>query len=136
MKQTKILTHATHVNGWFPAVYTSCMSQNFRLFHASNLSVRNFRFFLLMYPGSVTSRPTDRPCCYRQSLHRCLLLSTRYGMAAGEPYGHCLCIRPYYLSGAAKTHIHTYVHTKCGTDSMLGLYWGYRLYNPWSVQCK
>ena len=28
------------------------MSQNFRLFHVSNLSVRNFRIFLLMYPGS------------------------------------------------------------------------------------
>ena len=27
------------------------MSQNFRLFHVSNLSVRNFRIFLLMYPG-------------------------------------------------------------------------------------
>ena len=35
-----------------PAVYMSCMSQNFRLFHVSNLSVRNFRIFLLMYPGS------------------------------------------------------------------------------------
>ena len=23
MKQTEILTHATHVNGWFPAVYMS-----------------------------------------------------------------------------------------------------------------
>ena len=52
MKQTKILTHATHVNGWGPAVYMSCMSQNFRLFHVSNLSVRNFRIFLLMYTGS------------------------------------------------------------------------------------
>ena len=31
----------------------SCMSQNFRLFHVSNLSVRNFRIFLLMYPGSL-----------------------------------------------------------------------------------
>ena len=29
------------------------MSQNFRLFHVSNLSVRNFRIFLLMYPGPV-----------------------------------------------------------------------------------
>ena len=54
MKQTKILTHATNVNGWIPAVYMSCMSQNFRLFHVSNLSVRNFRIFLLMYPGSLT----------------------------------------------------------------------------------
>ena len=43
----------------------SCMSQNFRLFHVSNLSVRNFRIFLLMYPGSLAdngevSRP-DKP---------------------------------------------------------------------------
>ena len=30
----------------------SCVSQNFRLFHVSNLSVRNFRIFLLMYTGS------------------------------------------------------------------------------------
>ena len=29
----------------------SCMSQNFRLFQVSNLSVRNFRFFLLMFTG-------------------------------------------------------------------------------------
>ena len=28
----EILTHATHVNGWEPAVYMSCMSQNFHLF--------------------------------------------------------------------------------------------------------
>ena len=28
-------------------------SQNFRLFLVSNLSVQNFRIFLLMYPGSV-----------------------------------------------------------------------------------
>ena len=53
MKQTEILTHATHVNGRFPAVYMSCMSQNFRLFHVSNLSVRNFPIFLLMYTGSI-----------------------------------------------------------------------------------
>ena len=56
MIQTEILSHATHVNGWFPAVYMSCMSQNFRLFHVSNLSVRNFRIFLLMYTGSMPAR--------------------------------------------------------------------------------
>ena len=32
----------------------SRMSQNIRLFHVSNLSVRNFRIFLLMYTGSWT----------------------------------------------------------------------------------
>ena len=29
-------------------------NENFRSFYVSNLSVRNFRFFLLMYPGSKT----------------------------------------------------------------------------------
>ena len=45
----------TDENGWEPAVYMSCMSQHFRLFHVSNLSVRNFRIFLLMYTGSLIS---------------------------------------------------------------------------------
>ena len=31
------------------------MRQNFRLFLVSNLSVHNFRIFLLMYPASLTS---------------------------------------------------------------------------------
>ena len=31
----------------------SCRGQNFRLLNVSNLSVRNFRIFLVMYPGSV-----------------------------------------------------------------------------------
>ena len=61
VKQTETSTHATHVNGWFPAVYMSCMSQSFRLFHVSNLSVRNFRIFLLMYPGPVLHREFVRP---------------------------------------------------------------------------
>ena len=39
-----------------PAVYLSRMSQNVRLLHVPNLSVRNFRIFLLMYPGSVFSQ--------------------------------------------------------------------------------
>ena len=34
----------------------SCMSQNFRLFHVSNLSVRDFRIFLLMYTGPLSTR--------------------------------------------------------------------------------
>ena len=51
VKQTKILTHAAHINRWEPAVYMSCMGQNFRLFHVPNLSVRNLRIVLLMYPG-------------------------------------------------------------------------------------
>ena len=47
------ITSEIHVNGWFPAV---CVSQNFLLLLVSNLSVRNFRIFLLMYPESVLAR--------------------------------------------------------------------------------
>ena len=54
MKQRETLPHATHVNGWFPAVYMSCMIQNCRLLHVSNLSAQNFRVFLLVYSGSVS----------------------------------------------------------------------------------
>ena len=43
----------------------SCMSQNFRLFHVSNLYVRNFRIFLLMYPGSLSSHQFDVTAQYR-----------------------------------------------------------------------
>ena len=39
-----------------PAVYMSCMSQNFRLFHVSNLSVRNFRFFSAHVSGIIEPR--------------------------------------------------------------------------------
>ena len=53
MKQTEILTHATYVNGLKPALYMSCVSHYFRLFHVSNLSVLKFQTFLLMYPGSL-----------------------------------------------------------------------------------
>ena len=51
-----------YVNGWEPAVYMSYTSQNFRLFHGSNLSVLNFRIFLLMYPGSPSGchRPKNQ----------------------------------------------------------------------------
>ena len=56
-KRTKILTPVTHGNGWFPAVYASYMNQNFRSFLVSNLSVLNFRIFLLMYPGSMIRAP-------------------------------------------------------------------------------
>ena len=60
-KKTDILTHATHVNGWKPAVYMGCTSQNFRLFHVSNFSVRNFLIFLLMYPGSLSRQSAPVP---------------------------------------------------------------------------
>ena len=55
------LTRVTHVNGSFPAVYMSCTGQNFRSFLVSNLSVRNFRICLLMYPRPLTlGRSADR----------------------------------------------------------------------------
>ena len=38
---------------WFPAVYMICMSQNFRLFHVSNLSLGNYRIFCACIRGSV-----------------------------------------------------------------------------------
>ena len=47
------MSHITYANGWFPDVYMSYRSQNFCLFHVSNLSVLNFRFFLLLYPRSM-----------------------------------------------------------------------------------
>ena len=40
-----------------PAACVSYMSQNFCLIGVSNLSVLNFRIFLLMYPGSVRDTP-------------------------------------------------------------------------------
>ena len=46
----------THVNGWEPAVYSQT-SQNFiSRIEYIHISVLNFRFFQLMYPGSVSSR--------------------------------------------------------------------------------
>ena len=54
-KQTEILTHATRVNGWEPAVYMSYMSQNFPLFRVSNLSVRNFRIISAHVSGVSAS---------------------------------------------------------------------------------
>ena len=57
-------TEGTRVNGWFSAVYTISFSQNFRLFHVSNLSVLNFRIFLLMYPAYAGATG-------RGSLHHC-----------------------------------------------------------------
>ena len=44
------------------------MSQNFRLFHVSNLSVRNVRIFLLMYTGCkriAVAQLTLRRTCLR-----------------------------------------------------------------------
>ena len=50
------------------------MSQNFRLFHVSNLSVRNFRFFLLMYTGSSDD---SEPVAYQGDIGTDLARSIR-----------------------------------------------------------
>ena len=53
----EVWIHVTHVNGWFPAVYIlSCMSQNFRLIHGSNLSVRKVSKFSAHVSG-VSATP-------------------------------------------------------------------------------
>ena len=66
----KIRKFRTDENGWFPAVYMSCMSQNLRLFHVSNLSVRNFLNFLPMYTGSASiSLSGAGPFSIRFSVH-------------------------------------------------------------------
>ena len=44
-----------------PSVNMNYISQNFRLFYVSNLSVLNFWIFLLMYPGSVPAATSARP---------------------------------------------------------------------------
>ena len=55
MTQTKVLPHVAHVNGWESAVYIQVKRVKTFVCHASNLSVVNFRIFLLVYPGSVSS---------------------------------------------------------------------------------
>ena len=69
------------------------MSQNFRLFHVSNSSVRNFRIFLLMYTGSLLARPTvhwPRPVRGDQALHS-LVISTRRAVSSGTSVGRAYC---------------------------------------------
>ena len=129
MKQTEILSHATHVNGWFPAVYMSCTTQNFRLFHVSNLSVRNFRIFLLMYTGSWSAQvwqlqtthgrlrcrscrrrsgsrsgsspcPQSDPTVGRRSRQ---LTTDRFGDTEDGSYGDSRCCRCPDLSGEGRS---------------------------------
>ena len=56
------------------------MSQNFRLFHVSNLSVRNFRIFLLMYTGRAT--PAHSSAQFGRGTHTRRVVS---------PIHHTLC---------------------------------------------
>ena len=104
MKQTEILTHATHVNGWEPAVYMSCMSHNFRLFHVSNLSVRNFRIFLLMYTETLMvldAVPAPR-----------LQLASRMSAATGAvPVVNGDTLRRYRTVSRENEKTHGVVHT-------------------------
>ena len=61
----------------------SCMSQNFRLVHVSNSSVRNFRISLLMYPGSLSPRLT------LTNVPSLLLRRTATGSLRGTMRGNC-----------------------------------------------
>ena len=108
--QTEILTHATHVTGWCPPVYMSCMSQIFRLCPVSNLSVRNCRIFQLMYPGStdrdnqhgrrrrlrrVSQAPNELPGPHRRTRVTQLCLRQRCGSASfSYPRGMTRMVAP------------------------------------------
>ena len=48
-----------YVNGWFPAVYMSCMSQNFRLFSRIEFIRAKLSNFLLTYTGSMKRKVLD-----------------------------------------------------------------------------
>ena len=66
----------------FPAVSMSYISQNFRLFLVSNVSVLNFRIFLFMYPG-----PETRSAVWsRAQLSRSILLCS--GRSASRSPAH------------------------------------------------
>ena len=55
----EILTHATHVNGWEPAVYMSCMSQNFHFVSRTEFIRSKLSNFSAHVSGvSVGSRTT------------------------------------------------------------------------------
>ena len=71
----------THVSGWFTGAYMRCMSQKFRLFQVSILSVLNIRIFMLMYPGYIPHRTELSAVCFYSSLGtelRGVLLQTVY----------------------------------------------------------
>ena len=59
------------------AVYISYMSQNVRLLQVSNLSVQNFRSFLLMWPGKERALGgIHRRAVAGESRHRCIPIHT------------------------------------------------------------
>ena len=84
----------------------SSISQNFRLFNVPNLSVPNFRFFLLMYPASA--RQDDGGLLQPQAIaqletnvitsrkeYTFIGAATRYGSTCQNyPYGWRLVPRP------------------------------------------
>ena len=74
----------------------SYMSQNFRLFHVSNLSVRNFRIFLLMYTGSlVTGRPAAAALAWPDAP-----LSPTLERMSQRPLGSAPCKPPRHATAA------------------------------------
>ena len=95
-KQTKVLTHVTHVNGGEPAVYMKYMSQNFGLFRVSNLSVPNFRN-LLMYPGSMSRMPIEQPRFRATGAEATEEEREWAGLGARPPYLHHVSCAPLLL---------------------------------------
>ena len=92
MKQREVLLHATHVNGWSPAVYMNYMSQNFRLFHFEFIRPK-LSFFsahvsvvsVIPFCSRVTPRPAQpgrRPRVFASCDRPVTLQSPRRG--AGE----------------------------------------------------
>ena len=49
-----MLTHATHVNGWVPAVYTGCIESKLAFVSRIELIRSKLLNFSLMYPGLLT----------------------------------------------------------------------------------
>ena len=71
---------ATYVNSWEPAVYMSCMSQNFRFFSRIEFIRSKISIFLLIYTGSLSAwRAGRRRSAGRMMCHdsRCRLLPSR-----------------------------------------------------------
>ena len=77
MTQTENLTHCN----------ISCMSQNFRLCHLSNLSVRNFRILLLIYLRSAPL-PTEPTVPAAVALHGTVCRSVAARMLSGLKVQH------------------------------------------------
>ena len=78
----------------YPAVCMSCMSQNFLLFHISNLSVRNSLIFLLMCTGSQTDIHTYTHTYIHRQIETYLVHVLSEGDGVGDGVGDLGAPRP------------------------------------------